>query len=56
MSRQSCAICAWRQNCSKKFCIPDNGSRCPDFTRDVSIKDTAENDEKQTDQKDTLKK
>jgi hypothetical protein len=42
MSRQSCAVCAWRENCSKKFCITDGGARCPDFTRDVSIKDIPE--------------
>jgi hypothetical protein len=45
MIRQNCAVCAWRENCSKRFCIPDNGSRCPDFSRDVSIKDIAEDDE-----------
>ena len=42
MSRQSCAVCAWRENCSKRFCIPDGGAKCPDFTRDISIKDMAE--------------
>ncbi len=36
--QQFCAICAWRENCAKKFCIPDGGAHCPDFTRDVSIK------------------
>ena len=42
MPRQSCAVCAWRENCSKRFCIPDGGARCPDFTRDISIKDIEE--------------
>jgi hypothetical protein len=50
MSRQSCSVCAWRENCAKKFCIPDGGSRCPDFTRDVSIKDV-EDDDKSPNQK-----
>lgn len=36
--RQFCAICAWRENCAKKFCVPDGGARCPDFTRDISLK------------------
>jgi hypothetical protein len=36
--RQFCAICAWRENCAKKFSMPDGGTRCPDFTRDISIK------------------
>jgi hypothetical protein len=44
MSRQSCAVCAWRENCSKRFSIQDNGARCPDFSRDVSIKDVAATD------------
>jgi len=38
MGRQHCVVCAWRENCSKKFCVPDGGARCPDFTRDVTIK------------------
>lgn len=42
MSRQSCAVCAWRENCNKRFCIPDGGSRCPDYCRDVTIKDIEE--------------
>ncbi|MCM2358457.1 MAG: hypothetical protein NDI77_09930 [Geobacteraceae bacterium] len=36
--RQFCAICAWRENCAKKFCVADGGAHCPDFTRDISIK------------------
>ncbi len=45
MSRQNCAVCAWRENCSKRFRVQDNGARCPDFSRDVSIKDIPEDDE-----------
>jgi hypothetical protein len=41
---QGCVICAWRGECHKKFCIPDGGQRCPDFTRDISIK-TPEDDQ-----------
>ncbi|MBJ6727523.1 hypothetical protein [Geomesophilobacter sediminis] len=36
--RQHCVVCAWRENCAKKFCVTDGGARCPDFSRDVSIK------------------
>ncbi len=36
--RQACAVCAWRETCAKKFCVTDGGARCPDFSRDVSIK------------------
>jgi hypothetical protein len=56
MPRQSCAVCAWRENCSKRFCIPDGGARCPDFTRDVSIKDIAEYANNTTEQKEQPKK
>ncbi|HEX9006965.1 MAG TPA: hypothetical protein VF889_06700 [Bacteroidota bacterium] len=42
MSKQFCAICAWREGCAKKFCVADGGAHCPDFTRDVSIKNDAE--------------
>jgi len=40
-SVQCCAICAWRENCAKKFCVADGGARCPDFTRDVAIREPA---------------
>jgi len=38
-SNQRCVVCAWRQTCAKKFSVADGGARCPDFTRDVSIKE-----------------
>lgn len=38
MSRQSCAVCAWRETCAKRFCVTDGGARCPDYSRDVAIK------------------
>lgn len=42
MSRQSCAVCAWRENCNKRFSVSDGGARCPDFSRDISIKEALE--------------
>lgn len=39
MSRQNCAVCAWRATCAKRFSVTDGGARCPDYSRDVSIKD-----------------
>lgn len=45
--RQFCAICAWRENCAKKFCVPDGGAHCPDFSRDVSLKDKDPGEEKE---------
>lgn len=47
-SPQRCVVCAWRETCAKKFSVADGGARCPDFTRDVSIKasdDDTENEE-----------
>jgi len=38
MAEQHCVICAWRENCAKRFSVSDGGARCPDFSRDVSIK------------------
>ena len=40
--RQFCVVCAWRENCAKKFSVADGGAHCPDFTRDVSIKDVSD--------------
>jgi len=34
-----CVVCAWRAECRKRFCVSDGGARCPDFTRDVTVKD-----------------
>jgi hypothetical protein len=42
MSRQSCSVCAWRENCNKRFSASDGGARCPDFSRDISIKEQTE--------------
>ena len=47
--RKYCSICAWRRDCQKRFSVSADLSgnvRCPDFTRDVSIKDQ-EIDEKE---------
>lgn len=44
-----CVICAWRQTCNKKFSMDGSTTtRCPDFTRDVTLKThETENEEKQ---------
>jgi len=39
MQRQNCVICAWRATCAKRFSVSDSGARCPDFSRDITIKD-----------------
>ena len=45
MPRQSCAVCAWRETCAKRFCVSDGGARCPDFSRDITIKNPDESEE-----------
>jgi len=36
-----CILCAWRENCQKRFLRGKEVSlRCPDFTKDLSIKST----------------
>ncbi len=42
--RQFCAVCAWRENCAKKFSVPDGGAHCPDFSRDISLQDDSAGD------------
>jgi len=44
-----CIICAWRENCRKKFLKGNDLTlKCPDFTRDLSIKNTEIPDDKKT--------
>jgi len=38
MDRSLCPVCAWRGDCKKKF-KPGAGINCPDFTRDLLVKD-----------------
>jgi hypothetical protein len=56
MSRQSCAVCAWRENCNKRFSVSDGGARCPDFSRDISIKEVPEDADQTTDSKESPQK
>ena len=40
--KRFCAICAWRENCQKRFSVMTDASgcvRCQDYSRDLSIKD-----------------
>ena len=40
--RKYCAICAWRANCQKRFSVSTDAQgfvHCPDYSRDMSIKD-----------------
>jgi hypothetical protein len=40
--KKYCSICAWRENCQKRFSVVTDASgsvRCQDYSRDLSIKD-----------------
>ncbi|HPQ70235.1 MAG TPA: hypothetical protein PKW95_13995 [bacterium] len=32
----TCAVCAWRGDCAKKFRMTD-ARHCPDFSRDITL-------------------
>lgn len=49
-----CIICAWRENCQKRFLQgKDIQLRCPDFTRDLMIKDSVKRDGEREDSEDS---
>jgi hypothetical protein len=36
--RTICAVCAWRNDCKKKFSFDESGgAKCPDYTRDAAF-------------------
>jgi hypothetical protein len=40
--KRYCSICAWRENCQKRYSIMTDASgcvRCLDYSRDLSIKE-----------------
>lgn len=41
-----CVVCAWRATCNKKFSMDGASStRCPEFTRDVTLRNAADSPE-----------
>lgn len=40
-----CAVCAWRETCNKKFSMSGKDTACPDFVKDVSIKEEGREEE-----------
>jgi hypothetical protein len=46
-----CIVCAWRENCQKKFSVSGKNIKCPDFARDLSIKDDKAAEDKPETQK-----
>ncbi|MCS7280524.1 MAG: hypothetical protein NZ583_02690 [Desulfobacterota bacterium] len=54
MEKTLCVICAWRENCQKRFMRRNDISlRCPDFVRDITIKDEESVNDKGGDKKET---
>ena len=45
MDRALCAICAWRRDCKKKFSHGES-VHCPDYTKDLTIKDKEQSQKK----------
>ncbi|MDI6801198.1 MAG: hypothetical protein QMD01_03965 [Thermodesulfovibrionales bacterium] len=39
-----CVVCAWRATCQKQFSMKA-GQKCPEFVKDVTIKETSEGKE-----------
>jgi hypothetical protein len=40
--KRFCVICAWRESCQKRFSVTTDAVgnvHCPDYTRDLKIKD-----------------
>jgi len=39
--KELCIVCAWRATCQKQFSMKA-GQRCPEFVRDLMLKETFE--------------
>ncbi|GBE00574.1 hypothetical protein BMS3Abin07_02629 [bacterium BMS3Abin07] len=50
-TKNICAICAYRATCRKKFSISGKDINCPDFAKDVSIREDAEEADKEDSEK-----
>jgi hypothetical protein len=35
--RRQCAVCAWREDCTKKHTIKETALHCPDYCRDLRL-------------------
>ncbi|MEA3486043.1 MAG: hypothetical protein U9R20_00070 [Thermodesulfobacteriota bacterium] len=52
--KRYCSICAWRSTCTKRFSVSTDSNgmvHCPDFTRDLAIKDKDIDEIEKIDQK-----
>ena len=46
-----CAVCAWRETCQKKFSVSGKDMRCPEFVKDITIKEEEKEEEKEKEKK-----
>lgn len=37
-TKNICSLCAWRAECLKKFSLSGKDIRCPDFVKDIALK------------------
>jgi hypothetical protein len=50
-----CVVCAWRQTCNKKFSMDGaTTTRCPDYTRDVTLREAPPEQEEEEKKKPAL--
>ncbi|MBZ0157610.1 MAG: hypothetical protein K8I29_15535 [Alphaproteobacteria bacterium] len=43
--KELCIVCAWRAACQKQFALKA-GRRCPDFSKDLTLKEEKAEEEK----------
>jgi hypothetical protein len=48
-TKNICIICAYRETCQKKFSISGKDMNCPDFAKDISIREEPEEAERSDD-------
>jgi len=46
ITKDICLVCAWRENCQKRFSVRGKDFRCPDFVRDITLPKDDEETEK----------
>ena len=47
--RTLCVVCAWRKDCQKKFLRTGASLKCPDYSRDMSIRNGVKTNDKKED-------
>jgi hypothetical protein len=47
-----CSVCAWRADCQKKFSVSGRDVRCPDFVRDMLLREKEREEQQNAKKKD----